>query len=140
MRYDIPPEYLSDETFAAIIREAEKYLGFPYVFGGSKPSTSFDCSGYVSWVINHTEWDVGRLGARGLYSICTPVSPANAMPGDLVFFHSTYKTETPGITHVGIYVGDGMMLHCGHPIGYVSINSNYWQNHFYGFARLPERN
>ena len=139
-RYDIPPEYLSDETFAAIIREAEKYLGFPYVFGGSNPTTSFDCSGFVSWVLNHTGWDVGRLGARGLYSICTPVPPANAMPGDLIFFHSTYKTQTPGISHVGIYVGDGMMLHCGNPIKYVSIETSYWQSHFYGYARLPEKN
>jgi len=139
-RYDIPPEYLSDETFAAIIREAEKYLGFPYVFGGSNPSTSFDCSGFVSWVLNHTGWDVGRLGARALYSICTPVSPANAMPGDLIFFHSTYKTETPGISHVGIYVGDGMMLHCGNPIKYVSTETSYWIAHFSGYGRLPPRN
>jgi cell wall-associated NlpC family hydrolase len=111
--YGIPPEALSDPVFAAIIKEAEKYLGFPYVWGGSKPSTSFDCSGFVPWVINQTGWDVGRLGARGLYSICTPVSPTDARPGDLVYFHSTYKTQTPGISHVGIYVGDNMMIHCG---------------------------
>jgi len=136
-RYDIPPEYFGDETFAAIIKEAEKFLGFPYVYGGSTPQSSFDCSGFVSWVINHSGWDVGRLGARGLYSICTPISAADAKPGDLVFFHSTYKTQTPGISHVGIYVGDSVMLNCGSPIGYASISTPYWISHFYGYARLP---
>jgi len=134
-RYDIPPEYLADETFAAMIKEAEKYLGFPYVWGGYCPATSFDCSGFVSWVINHSGWNVGRLGAQGLYNICAPVSASSARPGDLVFFVGTY--DTPGVSHVGIYVGDGMMLHCGDPIGYVSINTAYWQNHLYAFGRLP---
>ena len=109
--YDIPPEALDDEVFAAIIKEAEKYLGYPYVWGGSSPSTSFDCSGFVSWVINHSGWDVGRLGAQGLCNICTPVSSANVKPGDLVFFAGTY--DTPGVSHVGIYVGNNMMIHCG---------------------------
>ena len=109
--YDIPPEALDDEVFAAIIKEAEKYLGYPYVWGGSSPSTSFDCSGFVSWVINHSGWDVGRLGAQGLCNICTPVSSANVKPGDLVFFTGTY--DTPGVSHVGIYVGNNMMIHCG---------------------------
>jgi len=133
--YDIPPEYLADETFAAIITEAAKYLGYPYVWGGSSPKTSFDCSGFVSWVINHSGWNVGRLGSDGLWSICTPVSSANVRPGDLIFFHSTY--DTPLTSHVGIYVGDGMMIHCGGPISYANINTNYWQNHFFGFGRLP---
>ena len=109
--YDIPPEALDDEVFDAIIKEAEKYLGYPYVWGGSSPSTSFDCSGFVSWVINHSGWDVGRLGAQGLCNICTPVSSANVKPGDLVFFTGTY--DTPGVSHVGIYVGNNMMIHCG---------------------------
>ena len=113
--YDIPPEALDDEVFAAIIKEAEKYLGYPYVWGGSSPSTSFDCSGFVSWVINHSGWDVGRLGAQGLCNICTPVSSANVKPGDLVFFTGTY--DTPGVSHVGIYVGNNMMIHCGVPFG-----------------------
>ena len=133
--YDIPPEALDDEIFAAIIKEAEKYLGYPYVWGGSSPSTSFDCSGFVSWVINHSGWDVGRLGAQGLCNICTPVSSANVKPGDLVFFTGTY--DTPGVSHVGIYVGNNMMIHCGDPISYANLNSNYWQSHFYRYGRLP---
>ena len=133
--YDIPPEALDDEVFAAIIKEAEKYLGYPYVWGGSSPSTSFDCSGFVSWVINHSGWDVGRLGAQGLCNICTPVSSANVKPGDLVFFTGTY--DTPGVSHVGIYVGNNMMIHCGDPISYVNLNSSYWQSHFYRYGRLP---
>ena len=133
--YDIPPEALNDEAFAAIIKEAEKYLGYPYVWGGSSPSTSFDCSGFVSWVINHSGWDVGRLGAQGLCNICTPVSSANVKPGDLVFFTGTY--DTPGVSHVGIYVGNNMMIHCGDPISYANLNSNYWQSHFYRYGRLP---
>ncbi len=133
--YDIPPEALDDEVFAAIIKEAEKYLGYPYVWGGSSPSTSFDCSGFVSWVINHSGWDVGRLGAQGLCNICTPVSSANVKPGDLVFFTRTY--DTPGVSHVGIYVGNNMMIHCGDPISYANLNSNYWQSHFYRYGRLP---
>ena len=133
--YDIPPEVLDDEVFAAIIKEAEKYLGYPYVWGGSSPSTSFDCSGFVSWVINHSGWDVGRLGAQGLCNICTPVSSANVKPGDLVFFTGTY--DTPGVSHVGIYVGNNMMIHCGDPISYANLNSSYWQSHFYRYGRLP---
>ena len=133
--YDIPPKALDDEVFAAIIKEAEKYLGYPYVWGGSSPSTSFDCSGFVSWVINHSGWDVGRLGAQGLCNICTPVSSFNVKPGDLVFFTGTY--DTPGVSHVGIYVGNNMMIHCGDPISYANLNSNYWQSHFYRYGRLP---
>ena len=135
--YEIPPEALEDEQFAAMIAEAEKYLGYPYVWGGSSPATSFDCSGFVSWVINHcgVGWNVGRLGATGLYNICTPVSSANARPGDLIFFQGTY--DTTGMSHVGIYVGNGMMIHCGDPIQYVSINSSYWQAHFAAYGRLP---
>ena len=133
--YDIPPEALDDEVFAAIIKEAEKYLGYPYVWGGSSPSTSFDCSGFVSWVINHSGWDVGRLGAQGLCNICTPVSSFNVKPGDLVFFTGTY--DTPGVSHVGIYVGNNMMIHCGDPISYANLNSSYWQSHFYRYGRLP---
>lgn len=133
--YEIPPEALEDEVFAAMIEEAEKYLGYPYVWGGSSPSTSFDCSGFVSWVINHSGWDVGRLGAQGLCNICTPVSAANAKPGDLVFFSGTY--DAPGVTHVGIYVGNQTMIHCGDPISYTNLNSSYWQTHLYCYGRLP---
>ena len=133
--YDIPPEALDDEVFAAIIKEAEKYLGYPYVWGGSSPSTSFDCSGFVSWVINHSGWDAGKLGAQGLCNICTPISSANVKPGDLVFFTGTY--DTPGVSHVGIYVGNNMMIHCGDPISYANLNSSYWQSHFYRYGRLP---
>ena len=136
--YDVPPEALEDEAFAAMLKEAEKYLGYPYVWGGSSPAASFDCSGFVSWVINHSGWNVGRLGAQGLYNICTPVSPDNAKPGDLVFFKYTYKAPDPdGVTHCGIYVGNNKMLHCGDPISYANLTSNYWQNHFFSFARLP---
>jgi len=136
--YDVPPEALADAQFAAMLTEAEKYLGYPYVFGGSSPSTSFDCSGFVSWVINHSGWNVGRLGAQGLYNICTPVSSSNAQPGDLVFFKYTYNAPDPdGVTHCGIYVGNNMMIHCGDPISYASLGSSYWQNHFFTFGRLP---
>ena len=131
-----PGEPPTDETFARILEEAEKYLGYPYVWGGSSPSTSFDCSGFVSWVINHSGWNVGRLGAQGLYNICTPVSRAEAKPGDLIFFTGTYSAPLP-VTHVGIYVGNEQMLHCGNPIQYASINTNYWNRHFYAFGRLP---
>ena len=131
--YEVPREYLDDETFAAILSEAEKYIGYPYVWGGSSPATSFDCSGYVSWVINHSGWNVGRLGAQGLYNICTPTS--SPQPGDLVFFVGTY--DTPGVSHCGIYVGDNKMLHCGDPIGYANLNTSYWQSHFYAYGRLP---
>ena len=133
--YEIPPEALEDEVFAAMIAEAEKYLGYPYVWGGSSPSTSFDCSGFVSWVINHSGWNVGRLGAQGLCNICTLLSSANVKPGDLVFFKGTYDTD--GVSHVGIYVGNNMMIHCGDPISYTNLNSSYWQTHFYAYGRLP---
>ena len=133
--YDIPPEALEDETFAAMISEAEKYLGYPYVWGGSSPSTSFDCSGFVSWVINHSGWSVGRQTAQGLYNLCTPVSSAQAKPGDLIYFVGTY--DTAGVSHVGIYVGGGMMIHCGDPISYANINTSYWQSHYFSFGRLP---
>ena len=132
--YDVNPEYLNDEKFAALITEAEKYLGYPYVWGGSNPDTSFDCSGFVSYVLTNSGLvNTGRLGAQGLYNVCTPVSKANAQPGDLIFFVGTY--DTPGVSHVGIYVGDGVMIHCGDPIQYTSINSSYWQQHFYAFGR-----
>ena len=137
--YDVPPEALEDEVFAAMLKEAEKYLGFPYVWGGTNPSTSFDCSGFVSWVINHSGWNYGRLGVIGLENVCTPVSSANAKPGDLVFFIGTYDAPYPDRpSHVGIYVGNGMMIHCGDPISYANINTPYWQSHFYGFGRLRE--
>ena len=135
---DYPGEPPTDAIYAAMLEEAEKYLGYPYVWGGSSPATSFDCSGFVSWVINHSGWNVGRLGAQGLYNICTPVSMANAQPGDLIFFWHTYDAPNPnGVTHVGIYVGNGQMIHCGDPISYANINSNYWQSHYYGMGRLP---
>ena len=131
--HEVPESYLDDETFAAILKEAEKYLGFPYVWGGSSPSTSFDCSGFVSYVYNQCGWSFGRLGAQGLYNICSRTS--SPRPGDLVFFTGTY--DTPGISHVGIYVGDGWMLHCGDPISYANLNSSYWQSHLYAYGRLP---
>lgn len=134
-KYDLPPEALENTRFAAMIKEAEKYLGYPYVWGGSSPSTSFDCSGFVCWVINHSGWSVGRTSAQGLYNLCTPVSRSNARPGDLVFFKGTYKTNS--VSHVGIYVGNNRMLHCGDPISYTNINTQYWQSHFFTFGRLP---
>ena len=130
--HEIPEDYLADETFAAILKEAEKYVGYPYVWGGSSPSTSFDCSGFVSYVYNQCGWSFGRLGAQGLYNISTRTS--SPKPGDLVFFTGTY--DTPGISHVGIYVGDGWMLHCGDPISYASLNTSYWQSHFYAYGKL----
>ena len=135
--YEIPPEALADPQFAAMIEEAEKYLGYPYVWGGSSPSTSFDCSGFVSYVLNNcgVGWDVGRLGASGLLGICTRVSSANVQPGDLIFFEGTY--DTTGASHVGIYVGNNMMIHCGDPIQYARIDTSYWQSHFLAFGRLP---
>ncbi|MCC8140168.1 MAG: NlpC/P60 family protein [Lachnospiraceae bacterium] len=134
--YDIPAEALTDTTFANLIREAEKYLGYPYVWGGSSPRTGFDCSGYVCWVLNHcgNGWDVGRTTAQGLLGYCEVVSEDEAQPGDLVFFEGTYGTG--GVSHVGIYVGNGMMIHAGNPISYESIESSYWQSHFYCFGRL----
>ena len=133
--YDVPPEALEDETFAAMLAEAEKYLGMPYVWGGSSLATSFDCSGFISWVLNHSGWNVGRMTANGLFNYCTPVSSTNAKPGDLIFFQGTY--DTAGASHVGLYVGGGMMIHCGDPISYANINTSYWQSHYLTFGRLP---
>ena len=134
--YDIPAEALTDQKFANMIHEAEKYLGRPYVWGGASPSTGFDCSGFVSWVINNcgNGWNVGRQTADGLRAYCSQVSPSQAKPGDLIFFQGTY--DTAGASHVGIYVGDNMMIHCGNPIQYTSIASSYWQEHFLAFGRL----
>lgn len=137
---DIPDdsgEPMGDGTFEAMLAEAEKYLGYPYVWGGSSPSTSFDCSGFVSWVINRSGvGSVGRQTANGLYNLCTPVSKSNMRPGDLIFFTGTYSSPTP-VSHVGIYVGEGRMIHCGDPISYANINSTYWIKHFYSGGRLP---
>ena len=133
--YEIPPEALKDEAFAAMIAEADKYVGYPYVWGGSSPSTSFDCSGFISWVLNHSGWSVGRQTAQGLYNRCTPVTAEQAKPGDLVFFVGTY--DTPGVSHVGLYVGNSVMLHCGDPISYTNLNSSYWQIHLFCYGRLP---
>ena len=130
--HEIPEDYLADETFAVILKEAEKYVGYPYVWGGSSPSTSFDCSGFVSYVYNQCGWDFGRLGAQGLYN--TSARTSSPKPGDLVFFTGTY--DMPGISHVGIYVGDGWMLHCGDPISYANLNTSYWQSHFYAYGKL----
>ena len=134
--YDIPGEALTDTRFANMIHEAEKYLGYPYVWGGSSPSTSFDCSGLVSWVINHcgNGWDVGRQTANGLMGCCDIIPPDSARPGDLIFFQGTY--DTSGASHVGIYVGNGMMIHCGNPISYASVETSYWQQHFYCYGRI----
>ena len=132
VEHEVPEAYLADETFVAILAEAEKYIGYPYVWGGYKPSTSFDCSGFVSYVYNQCGWDFGRLGAQGLYNISARTN--SPRPGDLVFFTGTY--DTPGVSHVGIYVGDGWMLHCGDPIGYANLNTSYWQSHFYAYGRL----
>ena len=136
LHYDIPGEALTDERFRRMITEAEKYLGYPYVWGGSSPSTSFDCSGFVSWVINHcgNGWNVGRLTADGLKNICAIIPRSEAKPGDLIFFQGTYNTT--GASHVAIYVGNNMMIHCGNPIQYASIDTAYWQAHFYCFGRL----
>lgn len=133
VEHEVPEEYLTDETFSALLTEAEKYIGYPYVWGCSSPSTSFDCSSYLSWVLNQCGWNVGRLGAQGLYNYFTPTS--SPQPGDLVFFVGTY--DTPGISHCGLYVGDDWMLHCGDPISYANLNSSYWQSHFYAYGRLP---
>ena len=134
--YDIPGEALTDEKFRKMITEAEKYLGYPYVWGGSSPSTSFDCSGFVSWVINHcgNGWNVGRQTANGLMGKCDIVPKSEAKPGDLIFFQKTYNTS--GASHVGIYVGNGMMIHCGNPISYASIETNYWRQHYYCMGRI----
>lgn len=135
--YEIPPDALSDERFAAMIAEAEKYLGYPYVWGGSSPSTSFDCSGFVCWVINQSDvGNVGRTTAQGIFNYTTPIAPSEAKPGDIIFFTGTYDSRS-AVSHVGIYVGNGMMIHCGNPISYASVNTPYWQQHFYAYGRLP---
>lgn len=135
--YEIPPEALSDERFAAMIAEAEKYLGYPYVWGGSSPSTSFDCSGFVCWVINQSGvGSVGRTTAQGIFNHTTPIAPSEAKPGDIIFFTGTYDSGS-AVSHVGIYAGNGMMIHCGNPISYASVNTPYWQSHFYSYGRLP---
>ena len=135
MEYEIPADALTDEQFAAMMAEAQKYLGYEYVWGGSNPTTGFDCSGFVSWVLNHSGWHVGRQSANGLHNLCSPVSRGEAKPGDLIFFQGTYAVN--GASHVGIYVGNNMMLHCGNPISFARMDTNYWNNHFYGFGRLP---
>lgn len=133
--YAIPPDALSDVKFAAMMNEAKKYLGYPYVWGGSTPATSFDCSGFVCWVVNHSGWNVGRTTAEGLRQQCVRVPPSEAKPGDLIFFERTYNTA--GASHIGIYVGDGMMIHCGDPIQYANVNSAYFSSHFMQYGRLP---
>ncbi len=138
--YEVPPEALADATFAALIAEAEKYLGYPYVWGGSKPSTSFDCSGFVCWVLNNSGvYPIRRTNAQGIFNQTTPIAPSEAKPGDIIFFTGTYDSTGP-VSHVGIYVGDGMMIHAGKPIQYASINTRFWQKHFYAFGRLPYSN
>ena len=136
--YDIPADVMEDETFRRLIEEAEKYIGYPYVWGGDSPETSFDCSGFISYVFAASGVrDVGRLGATSLYGRCMPIAPQEARPGDLIFFEGTISGEE-GITHVGLYVGGNHMLHCGSPIGYADLTDSYWQNHFYGYGRLYE--
>ena len=136
--YAIPPEYMGDEKFANMMEEADKYVGYPYVFGGSSPSTSFDCSGYVCWVINHSGWNVGRLNATGLYNICTPISKTNAQPGDLILFAGTYDSGS-ACSHVGIIVDpvNKIMVDAGDPIQYESYDTSYWNSHYYSCGRLP---
>lgn len=134
--YEIPGEALDDPAFAALMEEATKYIGWPYVWGGSSPSTSFDCSGFVCWVYTASGvHNLPRTTAQGIYNQCAIISPSEAKPGDIIFFTGTYDSPGP-VSHVGIYVGDGMMLHCGSPIQYANINSSYWQTHFYAFGRL----
>ena len=137
--YTVAGDALSDQKFANMLAEAKKYLGYPYVWGGSSPSTSFDCSGFVCWVINHSGngWNVGRTTANGLCNMLPKVKKSEAKPGDIIFFQGTYPTA--GASHVGIYLGNGMMIHCGTPIQYASINTTYWQQHFYCFGRLPSK-
>lgn len=137
--YDIPEEVLAaDEKFAALMEEAEKYIGYPYVWGGSSPETSFDCSGFVSYALTHSGvFNIGRRGATGLYNICQTVTPEEARPGDLIFFEGTMGNDVDGITHVGIYVGSNMMIHCGNPIGYADLTKPFWQKHFHSYGRLP---
>ncbi|WP_313523812.1 C40 family peptidase [Anaerotignum sp.] len=134
--YQVPPHYLTDAQFGAMLAEAEKYLGYPYVWGGSNPQTSFDCSGFVCWVINQSGvGNIPRTTATGIYNQTTPIPQSEAKPGDIIFFEGTYDSAG-AVSHVGIYVGDGMMLHCGNPIGYANVSSGYWQDHLYGYGRI----
>lgn len=134
--YDIPGKALADPDFAALITEAEKYLGFPYVWGGSSPSTSFDCSGFVCYVFSNSGvHNLPRTTAQGIYNQCAHIAPSEAKPGDIIFFTGTYDSPGP-VSHVGIYVGNNMMIHCGSPIQYVRTDSSYWTQHFYAFGRL----
>ena len=137
--YDIPQETLdADPSFATLMEEATRYIGYPYVWGGASPETSFDCSGFVSYVFtNSGVYNTGRLGAKGLRSLCRTVPDDQAQPGDIVFFEGTMGADVAGITHCGIYVGNGMMLHCGNPIGYADLSDAYWQTHFHSFGRVP---
>ena len=138
--YTIPGEALNDATFRRLITEAEKYLGYPYVWGGSSPSTSFDCSGFVCWVYkNSGVYPLSRTTAQGILNQCSPVRPSEAKPGDIIFFTGTYNSGCP-VSHVGIYVGNGMMIHCGNPIQYANVNSSYWSSHFYAYGRLDSGN
>jgi hypothetical protein len=139
MLYDIPQETLdANPTFARLMEEANKYVGYPYVWGGSDPETSFDCSGFVSYVFtNSGVYNTGRLGAKGLRSLCRNVSVDQAQPGDIVFFEGTMGEDVAGITHCGIYVGNNMMIHCGSPIGYANLNDSYWKKHFHSYGRVP---
>jgi cell wall-associated NlpC family hydrolase len=130
--YDIPPDALTDPDFAALIKEAEKYLGYPYVWGGSSPSTSFDCSGFVCWVLRESGvYNIGRTTVQGIFNQCAKIPPSETRPGDIIFFTGTFASSG-AVSHVGIYVGNGMMIHCGNPIQYASVNSSYWTEHFYG--------
>ena len=139
VKYTIPEMLLIlDPNFLDMMVEAEKYIGYPYVYGGSSPETSFDCSGFVSYVFtNSSVYNTGRLGAKGLRSLCRNVPDEQAQPGDIVFFEGTMGADVAGITHCGIYVGNGMMLHCGNPIGYADLSDAYWQTHFHSFGRVP---
>ena len=140
LKYTVPEQLLADPDFLSLMIEAEKYIGYPYVYGGSKPETSFDCSGFVCWVFNQSSvCRIKRIGAKALYSLCTDIPREEARPGDLVFFEKTRGTNVKGITHVGIYVGNNMMIHAGDPIGFADLKSENWAKKIYGFGRLPRK-
>lgn len=140
VKYTVPEQLLADPDFLSLMIEAEKYIGYPYVYGGSKPETSFDCSGFVCWVFNQSSvCRIKRIGAKALYSLCTDIPREEARPGDLVFFEKTRGTNVKGITHVGIYVGNNMMIHAGDPIGFADLKSENWAKKIYGFGRLPRK-
>ena len=140
VKYTVPEQLLADPDFLSLMIEAEKYIGYPYVYGGSKPETSFDCSGFVCWVFNQSGvCRIKRIGAKALYSLCTDIPREEARPGDLVFFEKTRGTNVKGITHVGIYVGNNMMIHAGDPIGFADLKSENWAKKIYGFGRLPRK-